>query len=381
MLPMMTPNAPDSRPLVLHVIPSLGIGGAERFVIELCDRLPWHGFRTKLLVLFGDGPLRTDVRMRNIRWSQVAPSIHTNRFTFVRHLERKIFTDIDRRPAIVHTHLFGADFWTLMARALHAPERLFSEQGVPYPRFLSTAHNIDHEDSVIRHAVRRFSVHGYERIVSVSDAVREYAIKNLGASPRRVMTIDGMSFLDAPPRPPVPFHDPPRFVTVARLVPQKGIETALRALANVPPPWQYTILGGGVLERDLKELAESLGIASRVRFMGASLRSPEILEESDVFLFPSRWEGLGSAVIEAASIGLPALVSDIPALRSVFPESSRLPVDDPEAWTKAIRALLRTPDRVQASAQALMPGIRSRFHPDTIVRQYAGVYRELLGGA
>jgi glycosyltransferase involved in cell wall biosynthesis len=257
---------------------------------------------------------------------------------------------------------------------------LFSEQGVPYPHFISTAHNMDHEDSFLRHAARRVSVHGYERIVSVSDAVREYAIKDLGASPRRVMKIDGMRFLDAPPRAPVPFHDPPRFVTVARLVPQKGIETALRALANVPPPWQYTILGGGVLERDLKELAESLGIASRVRFMGASLRSSEVMQASDVFLFPSRWEGLGSAVIEAASIGLPVLTSDLPALQSVFPESSRLPVDDPDAWTKAIRVLLRAPDRAQASAQRLMPDLRLRFHPDTIVRQYAEVYRELVGG-
>lgn len=373
-------STPDSRPLVLHVIPSLGIGGAERFVIELCDRLPYHGFRTKLLVLFGDGPLRNDVRMRNLRWSQVAPSVQTNRFTFLRHLERKIFTDVERRPAIVHTHLFGADFWVLMARMFHAPERIVGERGVPYPRFISTAHNIDHEDSVARRLARRVAVRGYERIVSVSDAVRDYAIRDLGVPNKRIMTIDGMNFLEVPERASVPFHDPPRLITVARLVPQKGIETTLRALAQVEPPWQYTIVGGGPLERDLTELAESLGIASRVHFVGASLDVPTFLQESDAFLFPSRWEGLGSAVIEAASIGLPVLASDIPALASVFPASQRLPIDDPGAWTKAIRALLRDPARAQASAQRLMPGIRSRFHPNAIVAQYAQVYRELLTG-
>jgi glycosyltransferase involved in cell wall biosynthesis len=148
----------------------------------------------------------------------------------------------------------------------------------------------------------------------------------------------------------------------------------------VESPWQYTIVGGGPLERELKELSESLGIASRVRFVGASLDVPKFLQESDAFLFPSRWEGLGSAVIEAASIGLPVLTSDLPALASVFPASQRLPIDDPTAWAKAIRALVRDPARAQASAQRLMPGIRSRFHPNTIVGQYARLYQELLTG-
>lgn len=377
----MSSNISDSRPLVLHVIPSLGIGGAERFVIELCARLPFHGFRTKLLVLFGDGPLRNDVRMRNLRWSQVVPSHATNRFTVIRRLERKIFTDVHRRPAIVHTHLFGADFWTLPARALHAPERIMAERGVPYPHFISTAHNIDREDSFLRHLARRVAVRGYERVVSVSDAVNEYVIRDLGVPERRAKMIDGMCLLDMPELPPAPFHDPPRFITVARLVPQKGIETALRALAPVEEPWQYTIVGGGPLERDLTELAESLGIASRVRFVGASLDVPKFLRESDVFLFPSRWEGLGSAVIEAASIGLPVLASDIPALTSVFPASQRLPADRPDAWTKAIRGILRDPERAQASARRLMPGIRSRFHADTVVAQYARLYQELVASS
>jgi glycosyltransferase involved in cell wall biosynthesis len=358
------------QPFVLQVVSSLSPGGAERFVIELASRLPNYGYRTKLIVLFGSGPLQELVRERNLHWLQMGDSSGINRLTLIARLRRMIHEDVSRRPAIVHTHLFGADVWGA-----------FSQWGVPRqarPRFVSTAHNVDTDDPVWRRLFRRAAVPVFDRVVSVSDEVKRYTIKTLGVSPTRAMTIDGMCLIQPPLRPQTGFHRPPRLVTVARLVPQKGIETALRALADVPPPWHYTILGAGPLERELKELSERLGIASRVEFAGVSMRIPEILPASDLFLFPSRWEGLGSAALEAAWAGVPVLVSDIDPLRSVFPAEQRIAIDDVPAWTRAIMSVLGDPNHSVISAAELAPSIAARFHPEIVAQKYAELYDELL---
>jgi glycosyltransferase involved in cell wall biosynthesis len=358
------------KPLVLQIVSSLNAGGAERFAIELTARLPEYGYRTKLIVLFTGGPLRELVRERNIHWVQMVDSTFSNRWSLMKRLRNMIHEDESRRPAIVHTNLFGADFWGAL-----------SQVGIPHtkrPVMISTAHNTDPDDSFARLMARRLVAPMFDRVVSVSDEVKQYTVKKLGVSPKRAMMINGMCLIQPGPRPHGPFHHPPRFVSVGRLVPQKGYETILRALADVPPPWHYTILGTGPLERDLKELAERLGIASRVEFAGVTMHVSELLQSSDLFFFPSRWEGLGSVALEAGWAGVPVLTSDIDPLRLVFPSAQRLPIDDVPTWTKAINAALATSDELLVSASKLAPTIVSRFHPDAVTKQYAELYDKLL---
>lgn len=365
----MTPN-----PLVLQVIPTLSIGGAERFAIELSARLPANGFRTRLVSLFESGPLYTEIRERDIRWKQLMPSHCSSRTELVRRLRVILTEEGERCPVIVHTHLFGSDFWMSVARLSAGQFRGIKHR----PIFVSTAHNIDNEDGALRHILRKWAVQRMDRVVAVSEDVCAYAIKDLGVRRDRAMWTDGMNFSQPSPRPGIPFHDPPRLISVGRLVPQKGYETILHALANVSLPWAYDIIGGGPLERDLKELAEKLGIASRVRFLGARLDTTERLRDADLFLFPSHWEGLGSSAIEAGSCGLPVLASRLSPLVSVFPDSQLLPIDDASAWEKAIVRVLRDPDDALRRASRLAPSIRERFDPDRIVEAYAEIYRELL---
>lgn len=356
-------------PLVLQIIPTLSAGGAERFAIELATRLPKQGYRTKLIVLFEGGPLRELVRERDLHWVQLMESRDSSRLELMKRLMKLAHEDDSRSPAIIHTHLFGSDFWMGLPLLFRPQDR---------PVMVSTAHNVDRDDRAFRRMARRFIAPVFDRVISVSEEVKEYTVKTLGVSAKRAMMIDGMCLLQPSVRPSGTFHHPARIVTVARLTPQKGIETALRALADVPPPWQYTIIGSGPLERDLKELAERLGISSRVVFAGVTMNVPEVLASSDLFLFPSRWEGLGSAALEAGWAGVPVLTSDIKPLQSVFPLSQRLPIDDVPIWTKAITSVLADSQAALTAASELAPKIISRFHPDRIVEQYAEVYDELL---
>lgn len=107
---------------------------------------------------------------------------------------------------------------------------------------------------------------------------------------------------------------PPKILSAGRIVHQKGLDLGLRALAGLQDlDWHWDIAGDGPQMKALKSLARELGIAERVTFLG--WQSREELEKdyhrANLFLFPSRHEGMPNAVLEAMSSGLPVVATRI----------------------------------------------------------------------
>ncbi|MDL5376350.1 glycosyltransferase family 4 protein [Exiguobacterium mexicanum] len=102
-------------------------------------------------------------------------------------------------------------------------------------------------------------------------------------------------------------------LSVGELIKRKNYETALKAIEKVNSGEKilYIICGTGKLEKDLKELTFKLGIQEKVMFLGFRNDIAEICAASDIFLFPSFQEGLPVSVMEAMSIGLPIICSEI----------------------------------------------------------------------
>ena len=100
-----------------------------------------------------------------------------------------------------------------------------------------------------------------------------------------------------------------RFVTIGRLIPYKGYDLAIRAVATAAPEATLDIYGHGYLENDLKALAQSLGVADRVHFKGR-LDNSAIAEEYAkyrAFVFSTLAEANGIVMQEAMMIGLPTI--------------------------------------------------------------------------
>jgi len=104
-----------------------------------------------------------------------------------------------------------------------------------------------------------------------------------------------------------------------------------------------------VLEPEQEDAATELarevvaGLGSPVELLGHREDVPEILAAADVFAFPSLWEGLGGALIEAMALGLPIVASDVPAIREVVDEGANarlVPPADPPALAEALARLL-----------------------------------------
>jgi glycosyltransferase involved in cell wall biosynthesis len=131
---------------------------------------------------------------------------------------------------------------------------------------------------------------------------------------------------------------------VGRLVKEKSVDRLLTAWASLPEREQYrlVIVGDGPLRGDLVAMAETLGVLTSVRFMGYQSDVASFYAMADVFVLPSRTEGLSNALLEAMVAGLPVVVSNITGNRQLVDEGSGVVVgwQDTAGWVEALSQLL-----------------------------------------
>lgn len=187
------------------------------------------------------------------------------------------------------------------------------------------------------------------RYVTVSESTRG-ELAALGVDRHRIAIV----YNGTPPvvGPPVPRTAHPSLVVLGRLVPHKRVELALRAtalLAPELPELELVVAGQGWWDQPLRELAADLGIADRVRFAGfvSEEHKHELLCRSWLSLVPSLKEGWGLTIVEAGARGTPSI-----AFRSAGGVAEALAdgrtgvlVDDEMQFLRAIRGLLRDPER------------------------------------
>ncbi len=147
--------------------------------------------------------------------------------------------------------------------------------------------------------------------------------------------------------------------TVGALIPRKGQRYAIEALPALPEAI-LLLAGKGEDEAMLRSLAQQLGVAERVRFLGPVPHSelPILLNAADVFVLPSASEGLANAWVEALACGTPVVTTPIPGAQELItdPDWGRLVPRDGPAIAAAVSALLAerpTPERVQEAVAGM----------------------------
>lgn len=139
--------------------------------------------------------------------------------------------------------------------------------------------------------------------------------------------------------------DAPVFCHVGRFVSSKNHQFLLEVFACIVstlPNARLLLIGGGSLEYDIRKRVERLGLSDRVLFLGVQDDVASALMASDVFIFPSLWEGLGIAAIEAQASGLPCLLSSsLPEMSKVTPGARFLKLEEgTQVWAReAIKSL------------------------------------------
>ena len=383
---------------VVLVCPHLGDGGTQRIVSVLATAWSQRGRRVCVVTLYNEpdfyglpaGVLRVRLGVRAAPWF---PRIHRRRaravradrptLSFSQRISRRLWTLASAigRPAAERLSTLGLDrvlevmLWTYLPTAFRIVglRRLVRELG---PSVVAAFGGVTNVMTVIacRGTGRRVLISERNdpdrqvlptpwnqlrpRIYGEADLV---TANTLGSVARLRAWVRPEKLRFVPNPLVIPQHaltgEPPRdlgrpcMLIVGRLCEQKAHDILLGAIALLPAGlhhWRLAVVGQGENEADVRRLAERLGVGDRVDWYGQVENPYAFYQVADLFVLPSRHEGMPSALLEAMSFGLPPIVSDAsPGPLEVVRHGDTglvVPVGDRRALAEAIALLANRPD-------------------------------------
>ncbi len=318
---------------------SSGPGGAERVVVQLADSLRAAGDEPVLFTM-RPGWMTEAAAARGLR-VEVAPQAEGLDPLWVPRFARRLQI---LGVQLLHTHEFAMNVYGGSAARV---------AGVPS---LATIHG--HAWSTERwhrrmayRLLRRFDM----RLATVSYELRRFLAGRFGLAESAIEMVH--NGIRVPPKPPA--DDPAQraaaraeaglptdgalLLAVGNLYAVKDHATLVRALARLPDA-RLAVAGRGEQEAALRALAAELGVASRVHLLGLRDDVDRLLAAADLFVHPSRAEGLPMAILEAMAAGRPVVASGVGGIGEAVVEGETgllLPPGESERWAAALATLLR----------------------------------------
>ncbi|HEV7281318.1 MAG TPA: glycosyltransferase [Pirellulaceae bacterium] len=365
---------------VLFLATELGFGGAEKNLTRIATELDRARFAP---VVCSIAPLPQERRQLLKRLEIAGVPVHSldapgaaHLFQALRRLKRLLD---ELQPDVMQTFLFHANVlgaWAARGRDL----RLVAGYRVADPRRWRT--------TLERKALARA-----ESAVCVSESVRTFYAQERSFPHEKLIVIPNSvdvpdpETLERPTDYPAAPVDRMRAISVGRLHPQKGLDLGLQWIAtalDMGANLDWTIVGGGPERQRLEALAKQSSVADRVHFVGWRDDVAAWLAASDVFLLPSRWEGMPNALLEAFAMGLPALASDAEGVVETMGQDlsfQLVPIGNPFVASSRLAALAADPTLRSRLGDANRERMRESFSPASVIDRYARLYASLCSSA
>ncbi len=380
----------ESRPLVVHLITRLELGGAQQNTLYCAAHHDRSRYRVALWagaggILDAEARAIADANVRLFPW--LVHPIRPHRDVLA--LVRLVATMREAKPALVHTHSSKAG---ILGRA--------AAQIAGVPRVVHTVHGWSFNDtqaSVVARLYRlleRAAARGTDRIVCVSEADRRQGIASGIGRPeayRLVRSgIDPEEFVARPGararvRESLGIGPGELLVgTVACLKPQKApldlVEAAAVAL-RTDPRLRFVVAGDGDLRAAVEARARDLGLGDRFRLLGWRRDVPDLLAALDLFVLTSLFEGLPRAILQAMVAGVPVVATAVGGTPEVVSDGETgllVRPGDPRGAAEAIVRLAAEPETATRLAAAASKRIGEEFDIRGMVRTLDSLYEELL---
>jgi glycosyltransferase involved in cell wall biosynthesis len=173
--------------------------------------------------------------------------------------------------------------------------------------------------------------------------------------------------------------------SVGRLVPQKGYDTLLAAIPAVLaecPRARFVLVGAGAQREALVEQARALGVADALTLTGARPDVAELLRTFDLFVSPSRYEGLPTVVLEAIASGAPVVATRVSGNSELIEDGVSgllVPPEDPPALAQAILRMANGAAPAAEMAARALERAQASYSLDSVAARYADFYESLMG--
>ncbi|MBI3808974.1 MAG: glycosyltransferase family 4 protein [Nitrospirae bacterium] len=371
----------DHTVLFVHGITE--IGGAERELLVILDRLPRRGYRP-IVVCPDGGPLAQELVRRGVE-TRMAPMppwrklfAYHKRPVAIRAL-RDVVAEV--RPALIHVN----DIWWV-------PQTFRAVAGLPAVPIVAHV-----RQEIEPPKVRRYELDKADLVLPVSRQIQR-SLEKGGVRPERLQTLysgldmtrvmDQESGLDVRRRFGIP-AEALVLGTVANLFARKGYEMMLEALPMIvkaSPAVHYLIVGSGdaAYEARLKAMVEVLGLESLVHFSGFQESVYPCLAAMDLYVHPALMEGFGIAVLEAMAMRKPVVATTTGGLPEIVQDGETgmlVPPSDADALAKAVSSLLQDPARCRRLGEAGRARVAAHFTVEAMMNRLVEGYGAVLGQA
>jgi glycosyltransferase involved in cell wall biosynthesis len=364
---------------ILILITTLTFGGAETQVVRLATELKTRGWTVCVACMVKPTAYTSQLEAQHIPVHSLDMKRGVPDLRAIFRLKSLIG---DFRPDIVHCHMFHAN---LLGRVT----RLFCRM----PALVCTAHNFretSEKDGPTWHKELLYRVTDAlaDKTTIICNAAFERYVR-VGAVPRKKFQmipngVDTDHFMRSKKRrengrAALGIGSEFVWLAVGRLVKQKDYPTLFRALELLKNE-QFVLLiaGNGPLQDQLMEECRARGLEGHVRFCGAREDILDLYSAADAFVMSSEFEGLSAALLEAASTGLPAVVTDVGGNADVVTDEVTGYVVPPQAPKQLAAAMHRlmalSPECLQAMGDGARQLCHEQFRIATVMDKWADLY-------
>jgi glycosyltransferase involved in cell wall biosynthesis len=334
----------------LQVITSLGVGGAEKLLVDAIPLYIEKGIDMELLLLSGnETPFFSSLKNSGVRIHHLTKGKMKKIYNPL--LVFRIIPYL-RRYDIIHVHLFPGLYWVALAKFLSLSSKMFV-----YTEH--NTHNNRRKKGGVWKITDRFAYRQYNRIVSITAEVDRLLKEHLSTDGNKFSIInngiDLSKFANSTCISKTGIADKENIilVQVAAFSKQKDQATLIRSLSHLPDNVRLLLAGDGETRPECEKLAKELNLSERVSFLGVCTDIPQLLRSSDIAVLSTHYEGLSLSSIEAMASGKPFVASDVPGLRDVAGVAALLfPNGDEKALAGQIQSLISSLELYNKVAQA-----------------------------
>ncbi len=372
----------SERPTVAQLCLTLNTGGLEKVVVSLANELS-RGKNIRPHI-FTVGQTTADLIPscihKDVDWTEMqgpASFSFKTAYSLIKQIRK-------RKVSLIHAHGSQPLVYALVASLV---------TGLPV---VYTKHN-SYEDLnffIRRRIFNRLACSRVKRFVGVSDTATEMMQRVFpSAADRCVTQINGTELPSRSLRVRAQaarngslIHGPFVFSTVCRLAPEKDIATMLNAFSQVHavhPKTELWIIGDGPERAGLAQLSEQLGLGKAVRFWGFRGKIQQILTCSDAFVNSSLTEGISISILEAMSIGLPIVATDVGGTGSIVRDGQNgllVEARNADALANAMARLANNSELCRSLGESSSTLVRENWSLERMADKYLALYEDVLRG-
>ena len=358
---------------ILHVITTLDVGGAERLMVDLLPLLRNKGFDVELMLFDGvETALKDEFSKTGIKIHELSRGHQLRNYKKIYNPYNIIrLTKFLKGYDIIHTHNTACQYYVPIAAKVASA----------HLKLVTTEHSSNNRrrKSCWLKPIDKWMYGQYDAIICISDQTRVNLENYIGFS-NRVFTINNGVNTSRFQRQIKDISNNSQYIItmVAGLRMEKDHKTLFKAMLNLPANYRLQLVGHGERETELKAFCDKNDLNSRVSFMGLRMDVPDVLEESDIIVLSSHWEGLSLSSIEGMASGRPFIASDVDGLHEIVKGAGLLfPQGDDKALAEAIRSLCENPEYYHRVAMACQSRAKE-YDISVMADKYADLYESLI---